>query len=228
MHSSKPRAAGRFIPSEEVGTATSWNFGDVDPAVALAALKAETQWREREEAREAQQAAYDQGFEAGLNTGREMARREIDKFMQTRGEQAARQMESTASSLEREMTTLRQHMADGLLQLASAIARQIVRTELQTRPETLRAVVAEALETLSSDHAPRVVRLHPEDLALVSGAGFGEAPIQWKADPAIARGGCLVESAGTVVDATVQRRWEQALASCGIPQADADGELAGV
>ena len=112
MHSSKPRVAGRFIPSEEIDGATSWNFGDVDPAVALAALKAETQWREREEAREAQQVAYDQGFEAGLNTGREMARREIDKFMQTRGEQAARQMDAAANSLAREMTALRQQVAE--------------------------------------------------------------------------------------------------------------------
>ena len=228
MHSSKPRVAGRFIPSEEIDDATSWNFGDVDPAVALAALKAETQWREREEAREAQQVAYDQGFEAGLNTGREMARREIDKFMQTRGEQAARQMDAAANSLAREMTTLRQQVADELLQLASVIARQIVRSELQTRPESLRAVVSEALETLTNDHAPRVVRLHPEDLALVSGAGFGDAPIQWKADAAVARGGCLVESAGAVVDATVQRRWQQALAGCGMPQPEANGELTGV
>jgi flagellar assembly protein FliH len=36
------------------------------------------------------------------------------------------------------------------------------------------------------------------------------------ADPTLSRGGCLVESAGTVVDGTMEKRWSRAVARLGL------------
>jgi flagellar assembly protein FliH len=35
-------------------------------------------------------------------------------------------------------------------------------------------------------------------------------------DTTVSRGGCLVESAGTVVDGTLEKRWARAIASLGL------------
>lgn len=40
--------------------------------------------------------------------------------------------------------------------------------------------------------------------------------IQWVADAAVPAGGCLVESGGTVVDGSVGKRWERAIATLGL------------
>jgi flagellar assembly protein FliH len=44
-----------------------------------------------------------------------------------------------------------------------------------------------------------------------------EAPgIQWIADAAVPPGGCLVESAGTVVDGSLDKRWQRTIAALGL------------
>ena len=40
--------------------------------------------------------------------------------------------------------------------------------------------------------------------------------LQWVADAAVPASGCLVESAGTVVDAGLDRRWQRAIAALGL------------
>ena len=48
---------------------------------------------------------------------------------------------------------------------------------------------------------------------------YGDAGVQWVADPQVPPGGCWVESAGTVVDGTVAKRWERAVAALGLQSA---------
>mgnify|MGYP006195741765 CR=1 FL=1 len=44
-----------------------------------------------------------------------------------------------------------------------------------------------------------------------------DAPgVQWMADAAVPPGGCLVESAGTVVDGSLGKRWQRAIAALGL------------
>ena len=42
------------------------------------------------------------------------------------------------------------------------------------------------------------------------------ASVQWLPDAAVPSGDCLVESGGTVVDASVSKRWERAVAALGL------------
>ena len=71
---------------------------------------------------------------------------------------------------------------------------------------------------LAVDNKAAVVRLHPLDLEVLAEVlrqEFSSVALTLLPDTSIARGGCLVESAGTVVDGTVQKRWQRALASLG-------------
>jgi flagellar assembly protein FliH len=40
--------------------------------------------------------------------------------------------------------------------------------------------------------------------------------VAWLPDASVERGGCLVESGGTVIDGTVSKRWERAVAQLGL------------
>jgi flagellar assembly protein FliH len=56
-------------------------------------------------------------------------------------------------------------------------------------------------------------------LAEVLRQEFSYLSLTLLADSSIKRGGCLVESAGTVVDGTVEKRWMRAVATLGLDPA---------
>jgi flagellar assembly protein FliH len=60
--------------------------------------------------------------------------------------------------------------------------------------------------------------MHPLDMEVLSEVlrqEFSTFALTLLPDASVARGGCLVESAGTVVDGTVEKRWMRAVASLG-------------
>jgi flagellar biosynthesis/type III secretory pathway protein FliH len=85
------------------------------------------------------------------------------------------------------------------------VARKLVQREVEADPTLMRTLVERALELVPLE--PKLeVRLHPDDLSvLLSGspvpaADNPSAAIKWTADPAIERGGFVVESPLRVVD----------------------------
>jgi flagellar assembly protein FliH len=109
-------------------------------------------------------------------------------------------------------------MAKGVLELACELARQVLRHELSTNPNALQPVVREALAVLAVDSKAALVRMHPLDMEVLSEVlrqEFSTFALTLLPDASVARGGCLVESAGTVVDGTVEKRWMRAVASLG-------------
>ena len=210
---SNPRPFGRFVPREEIGAAVSWDFGSVDPdeVAAAAALSAGDAAR----AAEQREAGYADGFNAGVAMAQELDNRQMAQFLRNTGEQAAAGLEAVTRQFGEEMEAARAGIAAQLLELACEVARQVVRSELTGRPEAIAQVVEEALSLLVDESAPRTVRLHPDDKALLESYTSG-MPVALRADPSITRGGCLVECAGALVDATVEKRWMRAVANLGV------------
>ena len=113
---------------------------------------------------------------------------------------------------------MQQEMAEALAATALALARQIVRSELAARPESVAAVAQEALETLMLSARHITLRVHPDDQPLVAeGAGelLAARGARLVADAGVARGGCVVESNIGLVDASIETRWRRAAASIG-------------
>ena len=50
-------------------------------------------------------------------------------------------------------------------------------------------------------------------------AEMPQASVQWVADAAVAPGGCLVDAAGTVVNGSLEKRWQRAIAPLGLAAA---------
>jgi len=77
----------------------------------------------------------------------------------------------------------------------------------------------EAVGMLVTEGRPATVRLNPVDMEAMAQPLREEvnAPgVQWVTDAAVPPGGCLVESAGTVVDGSLDKRWARAIAVLGL------------
>src|SRR6185437_16938548 len=96
------------------------------------------------------------------------------------------------------------------------LARRIVRSELSARPGCVVQVAEQAVETLLQSARHVVVRLHPDDHALVaSGASetIAARGARLVADASITRGGCRIDSDIGGVDASLEERWRLAVAA---------------
>ena len=149
--------------------------------------------------------------------------------LQLMGEIQLEILQSVLQRLDASLIDMQQQMAQQVLELACDIARQVVRQELSVNPNALLPVVREAVGMLVTEGRPATVRLNPVDMEAMAEPLREEvnAPgVQWMADAAVPAGGCLVESAGTVVDGSIDKRWQRAIASLGL-QSPWDDEARG-
>lgn len=99
-----------------------------------------------------------------------------------------------------------------VLDLALAIAKQVIRTSLRADPALILPVVREAMAALVSQHGHPTLFLNPADAAMVRDALDDNLQhTSWRIldDPAVERGGCRVENSGSDVDATLATRWHR-------------------
>jgi flagellar assembly protein FliH len=103
---------------------------------------------------------------------------------------------------------------EDLLKLAVLIARTIMLRELTLDPGILAGMVQGAVE-LASDGGEVMVRLNPEDYALIAArpefaAVSGEKRrVTLKGDPVVPGGGCLVETARGNIDAGLEAQLDE-------------------
>jgi flagellar assembly protein FliH len=96
---------------------------------------------------------------------------------------------------------------DDLVELAMVIAREVVGRELVTDRDHLVATLDEALTLAGDDHGAAVVRMNGDDLAFLKERhGESLAGLEVVIDPKLAPGGCVVETARAVVDASIEAR----------------------
>lgn len=219
------RNQARFIPGEEVATVAEWDFGAVDQAsVRFAAkIKAQADAEALVRDKELRQSGYAEGYAAGYAQGHAQAtlegQRQISDYIANEGKQTAAQFAALFEHANAQLAASEGVMAQGVLELACELARQVLRHELSSNPNAALPVVREALGLLAVDNKAAVVRLHPLDLDVLDEVLRQEYPslsLTLLPDAGVARGGCLVEAAGTVVDGTVEKRWLRALASLGL------------
>lgn len=217
------RNYSRFIPGEEIDAVEQWRFGAVDTASLLLAAQAKARDEAADEVRNEafKQEGYAEGFAQGHAQATVEAQRHIADFIAQQGADAARGFAQLFVAVQAQLAEAEQVMAQGTLELACELARQVLRRELSIDPKAVQPVLREALGLLVADSKSAVVRLHPLDLALleeVIRSEFSGLSLTLVSDVTMSRGGCLVESAGTVVDGTLEKRWQRAVATLGLAQ----------
>ena len=219
------RAQAKFISGDQLGAVTDWNFGAVDQASLRFAAKVKAQAEEQERSKDdaVRQAAFSDGYAQGYAQGHAQAtldgQKQITEYIATQGAQSAENFAQFFGAAQTQLRESQQVMAKGVLELACELARQVLRHELSTNPNALQPVIREALAMLASDCKAAVVRMNPLDIEVfgeVLRQEFSNLSLTLLPDAGMTRGGCLVEAAGTVVDGSVEKRWQRAVASLGL------------
>lgn len=154
------------------------------------------------------QAAYAEGLAAGRGEGLREGGEEVQAQIRILG--------SLIDSLARPLERLDARVVDELVALTITLVRQLVRREIRTEPGIIVAAVREAISVLPLSAREIAVKVHPDDAALLR-ERYPEHAVEgglgWRLveSPAITRGGCVVVTSTSEVDATVERRLEAAI-----------------
>ena len=144
--------------------------------------------------------AYTEGFEQGrarayLDTKAELERR-------------AHRLQKLCEQLDAPLAAVDASVVESVAELAVLIARHLVRRELRHDPGEVVGVVRETMRQLPLATRRARIHLHPDDAELVQQAlSIGpDTTWQLEPDPLINRGGCVVETESSRIDATVEAR----------------------
>jgi flagellar assembly protein FliH len=154
-----------------------------------------------------QQRAHRQGFDEGLAKGRKEGHQQVQPAIDL--------LQDWNRIIQAEKDELARRYETEVLELGFLIARKILGEELATRPDAIVGVVRQALRKVLNANSV-TLRVHPDDLKLLEGAqerltaeGSSGIPIDFKADSAIARGGCLIDTESGLLDARLDSQLER-------------------
>lgn len=206
-----------------------WQMVSLDPRDRLKALEAQLpveppppppiDFEALDAMREgARKEGYAQGYTQGQTQGYGDGHREG----YARGLEAARneatQLQALATNFRSALGGVDDQVARALVSLALDVARQLVRTALANDPAVLLPAVRELLTSEPALCGSPSLLLHPDDVALVETHLHGElAAAGWtvRADPSVARGGCIASAASGERDATLPTRWTRVVKALG-------------
>lgn len=203
---SEPRGGGAYARTA-AKPIERWSLPAVEGP--LASSMREERARAAGDQRAGQDAA--RGYEAGL------ARAQAE--MAPRLEELAarvRRLDGVLQLLAQPLKALDDQVEEQLLELAFAVGKQLARRELSAAPAQIVAILRECLEQLPLAAREVRVHLHPEDAAIVRERLASPAEERaWTLveDPTLARGGCLVRSDSSQIDARFESRVNAVLAS---------------
>ncbi len=207
----------RFIPAEELGAFASWTPGAIGPDAHASAVPAApaapppptaADWQARIHA--ARQAGYQEGYRDGLVA--------LEGFKESFAQQATSQVGALLEAFDEQLQGLDEQVAQALATSAVQLARQVLRSELQSQPELVARVASEAVSAVMLSARQITVQVHPQDLPLVQEGAAEVLALRGArlvASHSIARGGVLVHSDVGNIDARIAGRWAQAAAALG-------------
>lgn len=200
------------IRKEDQPACQAWELENFDPAlravtnvecdaVALPTIEQISAIQEQ-----ARQEGYLAGHAEGMAAGREQAALE------------ALRLQKLAATFAAETAKADEVIAQQVLDLAVDLARALLKSALQLRPELVLPVVREAVRYLPALHPPALLYLNPDDAVLVKDKiGDELAKMGWLLtdDAQLEPGGCRVETANNQIDASLPTRWQRLLAALG-------------
>lgn len=144
-----------------------------------------------------------QGYEDGFAQGRQEALADARSKLEAQVGYLQQLMQALATPFEE----LDEAVETALLSLAMQISSQVLRHELTVQPEQVLQIVREVVRSLPVASRQVALRLHPDDAALVNehmAAQVDENAWRIEADGALSRGGCVVTSEHSRIDATLE------------------------
>lgn len=148
------------------------------------------------------QAAYLEGKEKGKEDGLVEFRKQQQHIVDT--------MNSLLVQCQKQIGNFDQQICEQLVTMTISVAKQVIRRELSVEPEQIMAVIRDAINCLPSSSEKLILKLHPDDAVLVRDIyNLDDEPERtWKIfeDPGMQRGGCIINSESSVVNADLDHR----------------------
>ncbi len=158
---------------------------------------------------ELQKDAYDEAWQKGHADG------------VAAGEQAilqrAARFDELLRALSRPFDELDESVEKQLLELTTALLKQLFRREIKLNPSHVIGVVREAIQALPIASRSVQVHLHPDDAALVREMlrpADNEPAWTIVEDPLASRGGCRVTTENSQIDASAESRLHAVISRC--------------
>ena len=159
---------------------------------------------------QARAEGYAEGLEEGRAAGHAQGYADGARTGQIEAESELEQLRSIAATFSDAVMQADETIAHDVLELALRLARGMVRTAFEVRPDLILPVVQEAIGYLPVLAQPATLSLNPLDAEIVRDA-MGQELVKggWRIveDAALARGGCKVDTASNQIDAQAQARW---------------------
>jgi len=193
---SSPEAAVLLAPPPATTRFVLWPLPDLSAALPQAPPPS---------VEEAAPSAEEQAYARGVADGGRQARDEHERTLRALRESAA----ALAQALRQARAAWLDGLEANLHALALAVARQVIDREVAAAPEIVAELVRRALALVDVPDAI-TVRVNPADVAGVEALRHGPddgvalPAFALVADPALSRGGCVVETPGRLVDGRVE------------------------
>jgi flagellar assembly protein FliH len=186
--------------SDKAGMAATvqrWALPEVDgPIIGRRMTDAEVRAVEREN--------HARGYEEGLAAARAEVNARLAQL-----DARIKRLDSILSLLARPLEQLDSEVEKQLTLLALTVGKQLVRRELRTDPAQVIGVIRETVGRLPAAARDIRVHLHPEDAAAVrEHLATPSSDRAWSIveDPALTRGGCVVRTDTSQIDARLESR----------------------
>jgi flagellar assembly protein FliH len=157
--------------------------------------------------KQVQQECEEKGYQRGLEDG------------EAQFGKATKALVAACSEMHSLKEKMLQRSSEDMLRLVLAIAERIIQTEMTLNNKIIVKTVQQAIQVAVNAEEFRI-KVHPDDLQVVQehkplfiASLSGLSNIEFVADPTLARGGCMLESALGRVDATIEAQME-AITSC--------------
>ncbi|HEX8611712.1 MAG TPA: flagellar assembly protein FliH [Telluria sp.] len=157
---------------------------------------------------QARQEGYEAGHAAGHADG--YADAHAQGLEATAAELA--NLQSIAATFAQALTQADESIANDMLELALQLARNMLRTALEVKPELIIPVVRDAISYLPVLQQPAILMLNPDDARLVReqiGDELDKGGWRVVDDAQIGRGGCKIDTASNQIDAQAEVRWQR-------------------
>lgn len=157
------------------------------------------------EQRATEQANTQRGYAEGLAKGQAEIKAKLAQL-----DQRIARLDTILQALSRPFEELDDEVEEQLTLLALTVGKQMVRRELKTDPAQVIAVIRESVGRLPAAARDVRVHLHPEDAIIVrellSQPSSGDRAWSIVEDPAQGRGGCIVRTDTSQIDARLDGR----------------------
>ncbi len=190
----------RIISADKAGKGQPWLTSRTKPAASGSDFvpASFTSSRADINALAIREAAQQEGFREGYEEGQQAARGEI-AALQAR-------LEASLEFIANPVGQLDQQIERELVELALAVARQILRREIKTDPKHLVGLIREAVKQLPSNSQKITIHLWPDDAQILRELLHESDKEQhWQIidDPALKQGDCTIHTDSSFIDASV-------------------------